>query len=82
MQDIYETIVEIIATYGAAVWVMGKHRRSNLRPMEMGYWRSCCRHTLKDRIRTDVIRVKMNIGTNIFDTIDAKGLMWCAHVLG
>ena len=77
---IYKTIVESIATYGAEVWETTEQMKKKLLAMEMGYWRRCCKVTLRDRVRNDEIRERMGIGLSIIDTIESKRLRWYGHL--
>ena len=48
--------------------------------MEMNYWRRCCRLTLKDRVRNDVIRERMKVEKSVVDEIEEKQLQWYGHL--
>lgn len=77
---IYKTLVESIMTYGAEVWELSEQLKRRLLAAEMGFWRRCCRLTLLDKVRNEVIRERMNIQTTIVDTTEAKSLRWYGHV--
>lgn len=77
---IYKSIVESIVTYGAEVWATTEQLKKKLRATEMGYWRRCCQLTIQDKIRNEDVLARLNIGTTILDTVEAKCLRWYGHV--
>ena len=72
--------MESIVTYGVEVWETTGHMRKRLHALEMRYWKRCCRLTLLDRVKSEEIRERTNVCTNINDTIDVKILGWYEHV--
>jgi hypothetical protein len=77
---IYKTIVESAVTYGAEVWTTTQNMRNRLSTVENGYWRRCCRLTLRDRVTNVRIREMMGIEDSLIDNIEKKQLHWYGHM--
>ena len=48
-------------TYGSEVWTTNKHTRTKLMTAEMDFWRRSARVSRRQKIRSEVIKDRMNV---------------------
>ena len=77
---IYKTVLRPILTYGCEAWVLIKRLRSKIQAAEMRVLRLILGITLRDRIRNEVVREKLEV-ESILDFIERCQLRWYGHVM-
>ena len=76
---IYKTVLRPILTYGCEAWVLIKRRKSKIQAAEMRVLRLIYGVTLRDRVRSEVIREKLNV-ESVLDYIERSQLRWYGYV--
>lgn len=77
---IFTAIVESILTYASETWTMNSCLYSKVQAVEMDFWRRCLKVTRLDKIRNEVVRQRMDVGTSVNERIGARRLRWYGHV--
>jgi 23S rRNA maturation mini-RNase III len=73
---IYHAIVKSTVTYAAETWCLKAKTTAKLNSTEMDFWRRSVRISRKDKIRTNVIKEKMNVTRSLLEDVKTKQLQW------
>ena len=76
---IYKTVLRPILTYGCEAWVLIKRLKSKIQAAEMRVLRLIYGVTLREKIRSEVIREKLKV-ESVLDFIERSQLRWYGHV--
>ena len=76
---IYKTILRPILTYGSEAWVLIKRLQSKVQAAEMRVLRLILGVNMRDRLRNEVIREKLNV-ESVLEFIERSQLRWFGHV--
>ena len=77
---IYHAIVENTFIYTAETWCLKAKTVAKLNSTESDFWRRSARISRKDKIRSTVIKQKMNIVRSLLDDMQTNQLQWYEHV--
>ena len=61
-------------------WCLKAKTTEKLNSTEMDFWRRSARISRKDKIRTTIIKQKMNVTRSLLDDIKTKQIQWYGHV--
>jgi len=77
---IYHAIVKSTITCAAETWCLKAKTVAKLNSTEMDFWRRSARISRKDKIKSTIIKQKMNVTRSVLDDIKTKQLKWYGHV--
>ena len=64
----------------AETWCLKVKTVAKLNSTEMDFWRRLARISMKDKIRNNIIKQKMNVTRSLLEDIKTKQLKWYGHV--
>ena len=77
---IYHAIVKSTITYAAETWWLKEKTVAKLNSTEIDFWRRSARISRKDKIRSNIIKQKMNVTRSLLEDIKTKQLKWYGYV--
>ena len=69
---IYHAIVKSGITYAAETWCLKAKTVAKLNSTETDFWRRSARISRKDKIRSIIIKQRMNVTRSLLDDINTK----------
>jgi hypothetical protein len=76
----YRTAIRPAMLYGTECWPVKTQHTHRMKVAEMRMLRWICGHTIRDKIRNDVIRYKINVSP-IDEKMRERRLQWFGHVM-